>query len=63
MGNLIDSSGKAYKASIFWPQALVSYAKAVIFAAESRISIKSHEYIWAAIASYYSLFHLTLLCS
>lgn len=60
LSNLIDSSGKEYKASIFWPQAQAAYAKAIIFIAEARIAIKSYEYIWAAIALYYSLFHLTI---
>ena len=58
--NMTDATGNTYKASIFWPQAQVSFAKAIIFAAEARISVKASQYIWASISSYYSLFHLTI---
>jgi hypothetical protein len=57
---MTDASGNIYKASLFWPQAQVSFAKAIIFAAEARISLKAGQYIWASISSYYSLFHLTI---
>jgi len=54
----IAIDGKTYKPTIFAIQAQASYAKSIIFLAEARVAIRANNYIWAAIASYYSLFHL-----
>ena len=57
---VIEVNGKSYQVTIFAIQAQAAYAKSLIFAAEALVAIKSSQYIWAAIASYYSLFHLSI---
>jgi hypothetical protein len=57
---LKDATGKEYRGTIFTPQAQAAFAKAIIFAAEAKVANKSRHFIWAAIACYYSLFHLTI---
>ena len=60
LSELKDASGEEYRASIFAIQASAAFVKAIIFTAEARVANKSRQFIWAAIASYYSLFHLTI---
>jgi hypothetical protein len=60
LSELRDAGGKEYKASIFGAQAQAALAKAIIFAAEASVANKSGQLIWASIASYYALFHLTI---
>jgi hypothetical protein len=55
-----DAEGKIHKESIFWPQADAEYAKAIIFTAEAQVAAQCGQYMWGAIAGYYSLFHLTI---
>ena len=57
---LITINGKTYKPTIFTIQAEASFAKSLIFVSEARIAIRTENFIWAAIASYYSLFHLAI---
>ncbi len=56
----ITIDGKTNKPTIFAVQAQASYAKSLIFVAEARVAVRTNNYIWAAIASYYSLFHLAI---
>lgn len=56
----IRIDGTMYRPTIFAIQAQAAYAKSLIFLAEARVAVRSHQYIWAAIASYYSLFHLSV---
>jgi hypothetical protein len=59
LGDSFTVDGKLYKPTIFYIQAQAAYAKSLIFIAEARVAVRAHNFIWAAIASYYSLFHLT----
>jgi hypothetical protein len=56
----ITINGKTYKPTIFAIQAQASFAKSLIFVAEARVAVRADNYIWATIASYYSLFHLAI---
>lgn len=58
--DMIEIEGKYYNEWFFNLQAKAAYAKSVVFAAAATVAIKSKEYIWAAIASYYALFHLSI---
>jgi len=52
--------GQTHKATIFAIQAQASYTKSLVFAAEARVALADRNCLWAAIASYYSLFHLSI---
>lgn len=54
----ISVGNKTYSTSIFVIQAQASCAKGIVFAAEADVAITNSQYIWAAIANYYALFHL-----
>ena len=56
----ITVDGKTQKATIFAVQAQGAYTKALVFAAEARVAISERNNLWAAIAGYYSLFHLSI---
>lgn len=57
---MIKVDGQEYKESIFLIQAQAAYAKAVAFRAEATVAIATRTEIWAAVAGYYSLFHLSI---
>jgi hypothetical protein len=60
LSSSITVDGETYKPTIFAIQAQASCAKSLIFVAEARVAVRANNYIWASIASYYSLFHLAI---
>lgn len=57
---VIEIGGKSYRVTVFAIQAQAAYAKSLVFAAEASVAVRGSQYIWAAVASYYSFFHLSI---
>ncbi len=59
--DVIQVEGQHYNESLFLLNAQIAYCKSVIYSAEASVAVGSRELIWAAIAAYYALFHLSVV--